>query len=170
MVNLIMMIGIPGSGKSTVAKKWIPKGDTRYISRDDIRFKMVKEDEEYFSKEKEVFQEYLRQIDAAIARGTRYIFADATHLNRASRKKVLSQLKNKPDIVCAFYLDVPIDIALERNAQRTGKTFVPETAIRNMWNSMQFPQADEGIDIVIPVDAGGIFLLDKIVSYKKEEI
>jgi predicted kinase len=166
----MMMAGIPGSGKSTLAKRWIPKGDTRYISRDDIRFKMIKDNEEYFSKEKEVFQEYLRQIDAAIAKGTRYIFADATHLNYSSRRKVLSQLKNKPDVVCVFYFDVPIDVALERNAQRTGKAFVPETAIRNMWNSMQFPQADEGIDMVIPVDEKGMLLLDKIVSYTKEEI
>jgi hypothetical protein len=35
---------------------------------------------------------------------------------------------------------------------------------------MQFPQADEGIDMVIPVDEKGMLLLDKIVSYTKEEI
>jgi hypothetical protein len=56
------MCGIPGSGKSTYLK-------TRFIqppvvvSRDEIRFKMVREDEEYFSHEKEVYNEFINQSE-----------------------------------------------------------------------------------------------------------
>ena len=39
------MVGIPGSGKSTYAKKNFP--DAWYISRDEIRFDLVAENEEY---------------------------------------------------------------------------------------------------------------------------
>ena len=53
MKKLYVMCGGPGSGKSTWIKKNLPtfKGYTKVVSRDEIRFSLVKEGEEYFSKE-----------------------------------------------------------------------------------------------------------------------
>ena len=57
MANLFIMMGAPGAGKSTFIKNL--KGESGIpISRDQIRFSMVKEDEPYFSKEKEVYKEF----------------------------------------------------------------------------------------------------------------
>ena len=53
MPTLYIYCGIPGSGKSYYAQN-IQK-DVPYLSRDAIRFSMVNEDEEYFSKETKVF-------------------------------------------------------------------------------------------------------------------
>ena len=47
------MVGCPGSGKSTWAKKHLP--DTYYVSRDEVRFSLLQDGEDYFSHEKEVF-------------------------------------------------------------------------------------------------------------------
>ena len=57
--QLKLMIGIPASGKSTYAhyleKVYALNNKTvKYISRDAIRFALVKGEEAYFSKEKEV--------------------------------------------------------------------------------------------------------------------
>ena len=49
MGNLIMMMGCPGVGKSTFVKEHCPEHIDTYVSRDDIRFSIVREDEEYFS-------------------------------------------------------------------------------------------------------------------------
>lgn len=56
MANLYILSGCPGSGKSTWAKSHINPYFDKYVSRDDIRFSLVKENEEYFSKEKEVYR------------------------------------------------------------------------------------------------------------------
>ena len=45
MANIIMMCGLPGSGKSTYAKEHRGEHDL-YISRDLIRFSMLEEGEE----------------------------------------------------------------------------------------------------------------------------
>ena len=46
------MVGIPGSGKSTWAKARCKNNPhAAYISRDEIRFSLLKDEEEYFAKE-----------------------------------------------------------------------------------------------------------------------
>lgn len=42
--------------------------DDLYISRDEIRYSMISDKDEYFSKEKEVFNEYVKQIDEALTK------------------------------------------------------------------------------------------------------
>lgn len=54
---LYVMIGIPGSGKSTWAKANKKEKDI-YVSRDEVRFSLLQDGDEYFSKEKEVLKEF----------------------------------------------------------------------------------------------------------------
>ena len=138
MADLILMMGVSGSGKSTYAKKFMKDTDI-YISRDEIRFSLVKEDEPYFSKEKEVFKTFIENIDNALLKAEKYVIADATHLNSSSRQKVLTKLKNKPENIYVFFINVPLEVALERNSQRTGRAVVPENVIKEMYNSIQIP-------------------------------
>ena len=49
--TLVLMCGAPGSGKTTIAKKLMCNNDL-YISRDEIRYSMISDEDEYFSKEK----------------------------------------------------------------------------------------------------------------------
>ena len=64
MTKLWVMCGVPGTGKSTWIKNNLSKfeGEVEVISRDEIRFSMVSEGEEYFSKEDEVFKEFINRI------------------------------------------------------------------------------------------------------------
>ena len=63
MSKLIMMVGAPGSGKSTFAKTMAEEYKNMVIvSRDEIRYSIVKEDEEYFSREDDVIAEYYYTI------------------------------------------------------------------------------------------------------------
>ena len=65
MKRIYLLCGIPGSGKSTWAKSQLDNKSI-WISRDQIRFSMVSESGEYFSKEKEVFRESIKEINLAI--------------------------------------------------------------------------------------------------------
>ena len=85
MANIIMMCGLPGSGKSTYAKEHRGEHDL-YISRDLIRFSMLEEGQEYFGKEKLVFDTFVNTINQALnIDSIKNIWVDATHLTPGSR-------------------------------------------------------------------------------------
>lgn len=143
--NLWLLVGIPGSGKSTWVREQLDSECKHWISRDAIRFEVVQEGEEYFSKEKKVFGLFASAVQADIDSDfITDIYVDATHLNEASREKLLGRLKNLDKVnLNAIVFDIPLEVCLERNAQRTGRACVPETAIRNMYNNFRNPALDK---------------------------
>ena len=152
MKELILMMGVPGSGKSTYARNILKYGDI-YVSRDEIRYSMLTDEDDYFAKENEVIKTFIQYIDEALV-DTQYqgkVYADATHLSPKSRVQVLNQLKNK-NKVSVIYLDVPLNVILARNAQREGRALVPENVIRRMYKSIILPTKAEGIEKLITID------------------
>lgn len=142
--NLWLLVGIPGSGKSTWVREQLDSECKHWISRDAIRFEVVQEGEEYFSKEKKVFGLFASAVQADIDSDfITDIYVDATHLNEASREKLLGRLKNLDKVnLNAVVFDIPLEVCLKRNAQRIGRAYVPETAIRNMYNNFSHPYFD----------------------------
>ena len=139
--KLYISCGIPGSGKSTFLKKYVKK-DESIVSRDEIRFILLKEGEEYFSHEEDVFNRFVNIIAEFINSGLN-VYADATHLNKASRDKLLYALKKvgcEPSSIEAIYFDVPLKVCLERNEKRyETKAYVPRGVIRRMFYQLEFP-------------------------------
>lgn len=162
--NLYVLIGCPASGKSTWIKNHLHtfNGYTVVESRDELRFMLVKPDEEYFSREKEVFNMLISNIKGDLSTaGVENVVADATHLNEASRGKLLRALGNslKDVNLIAVYFDANLDKCLDRNENRVGtRAYVPQSAIRRMFYQKTKPTFDEGFNkiIIYKPDAEGI--------------
>ena len=124
-----------------------------YVSRDEIRYSLLTDEDDYFAKENEVIRTFIENIDKSLVMEEYCgdVYADATHLSPKSRAQVLNQLKNK-DKVSVIYLDIPLNIILERNAQRKGRALVPENVVRRMYNSIILPTKEEGIEELIIID------------------
>lgn len=157
--QLFVMIGAPGSGKSTWVKKQLRNDIDAYVSRDEIRFSLLEEGESYFAKEKEVFDTFVQRIADYINDDNDLyrIFADASHLNYGSRMKLLNALKakgvnlNNIDINYIF-MYTSLDTCLERNRLREGRALVPEKTIEEMYNSLSEPEHDEPVKRVYIVN------------------
>ena len=143
MSKLIMMVGIPGSGKSTYAKAHLAPEDI-YVSRDEIRFDILQDGEEYFSREGEVFKIFVYEIGRNL-KLDKTVWVDATNLNKGSRAKLLNAIERytTANSLEIRYLDVSLETALERNKQRTGRALVPEDAITNMYYKLVAPTYEE---------------------------
>ena len=145
------MCGPSGAGKTTWAKKIIEtfakenKGKIYHISRDEVRFSMLEDDDEYFGKEDQVFTEWIRQIQTHLDSDEDcYIIADATHLSERSRNKTLDALNISQDTKIIPVSAYPgIEKCLARNNNRSGRAFVPRSVIRRMCMQYEAPTSDE---------------------------
>ena len=169
MSKLYLMCGIPGSGKSTYLANYVKSHYTdefsnmyKIVSRDAIRFSLLKEGDDYFSCEREVFNIFIKEIFNALREG-KDCFADATHLTRVSRKKLFNAILDcnkryfdkgflKVDKIYAIYLNTPLDICLERNENRTGLAHVPPKRIEEMYHNFQKPTIEEGFNSIFTIN------------------
>ena len=146
--TLWILCGIPGSGKSTWAESYIKEFNTTYnnyirVSRDEIRFELLDDNDDYFKHENLVWDIFIRHIRAGIVQYDNVI-ADATHLDERSRNKLIKELNlhDSVKINCVFF-DVPVEVCLERNNKRAGWARVPASVIRRMAVQLVKPTFNE---------------------------
>ena len=145
---VFVMCGIPGSGKSTWAKKNHP--DLPIVSRDIIRAKLgftSDEDEKAVltgGQEKQVTTEEYFQI-AKYARKKQSFIVDDTNVVPKYRKELLSTLKSYGAKIVGVNIDTPLETCIER---RRGQ--IPEDVIRRIYNK-RLPLRKEDVDELINV-------------------
>lgn len=147
MSNLYLLSGVPGSGKSYIAKKlgemYVNDKKIKYISRDEIRFSLLNDDEDYFSKENLVFDTFVNKIQEALDNGADVI-ADSTLITVGSRRKLLSRLHLSDNTrLVGCNVSTALNVCLARNANREGRAVVPPDVIEKMWNSYSPITEDE---------------------------
>lgn len=157
--NLWILCGTPGMGKSTFAKNFFNPNDSIIVSRDEIRFSMISSKEDYFKKEKEVFKKFIKTIKDAFDKVDNVI-VDATHINERSRNKLLDALGKDflgDKRINVIYMDVLLEIAIERNSKREELALVPESAIEQMFENYTYPTYNEKYyyDNIYSVDETG---------------
>ena len=151
------MCGIPGSGKSTWAKHKVEQTGGVWISRDAIRFSIIKDDEDYFSHEDEVLAKFFGDVQEQLNNPlVEDIVVDASHLSPKARQATLGRLNltNATEVNCVMF-DVPVAVAIKRNDQREGRARVPHSVIRRMDCQKTFPTAKEKFTRIICVDQDG---------------
>lgn len=140
---LVLMCGPSGAGKTTWVQGILEDANeypVYYVSRDEVRFSMLSDEDSYFAKEDAVFAEWIRHIQEHLdSEEDCYVIADATHLNERSRNRTLDHLNMKGVKIIPVVINPGLKECLKRNEQRTGRAKVPPAAIQRMFNSFNPP-------------------------------
>jgi predicted kinase len=142
MTKLIMLCGLPASGKSTIAKQLKREYNANIISPDELRNELFGTINEQ-NKNEELFKELSKRVKNNLINNNNTII-DATNVSHKRRKIFLDEL-NKIDCkkIC-YIIATPYEKCIEQNQLRDRK--VPDHVIKKMYLSFYIPQKYEGWD------------------------
>jgi predicted kinase len=136
-LECIILIGLPGAGKSTFYRE-------RFAG-----YAHISKDLWPNASGREARQQKL--IDDTLAAG-KSIVVDNTNPTAAERARIITAAKNRDARLIGYFIDVSTRAAVARNANRTGKSKVPNVAIFTTAKRLQPPQLTEGFDELFRVE------------------
>lgn len=141
MSELIMLIGLPASGKSTYAEK-LRKDGYHIHSSDAIREELTG-DVNSQDKNTDVFSELHKRVKNDLQNGISCVY-DATNMSMKRRKAFLDEIKKFDCKKTCILFVVPVEVCKERNQHRERK--VPDSVFDKMLKQFQCPYYYEGWD------------------------
>jgi|SRR5581483_7832684 len=138
-MRLVLLVGLPGSGKSTYLRQLGTTG----LSSDEVRVLLADDAKDQTIHER-VFQtlRYLLRHRLALRRPVTYI--DATSLTPEERAPWIGIGRSYGCEIEAVFFDVPFEVCRARNAAR--HRIVPEEAMATMAAKLVPPSLTEGFD------------------------
>ena len=131
-VHLIIICGIPASGKTTLSKRIMADGKYDFYSFDDLGCFM--------------HRELIPYIKQSLSAG-KNVLVDSTYSRRSIREELLVSLAECNCKKTIIFLDTPIEECVRRNKQR--RCTVPECLVTGIHKAMQPPTYEEGWDEII---------------------
>ena len=154
-LELVVFVGIPASGKSTMAKQYKEQGYI-ILSSDELREKTEQEiaDGRFVLPSNTNLNSFvfesLKAKAKQLLREGKSIVLDATNLGRKRRMNFLRvAVKTKCHKKCIIFITEP-DECYKRNAQRQGYARVPDEAMYKMCCNFECPNYWEGWDEIVP--------------------
>ena len=131
--KLFIMIGVPGSGKSTFARNVLAPGfDAEIVSSDGIRKELTGSEDFVEGDGARVFREFDSRIARLLGIG-KDVVADATNVHPRDWAR-LSRLVEVPYRKIAVWMDITPEEAMRRQEKRERK--VPYEVVDRMWHCM----------------------------------
>lgn len=145
MVNLFMLIGLPGSGKSTWASNMCSTSNAVWLSSDRIREELFNDVNEQRYNDK-VFNTLTNRIIENLEWGRDVIY-DATNTHRRRRMDFLNKIPESINVnKVAVLFAIPFENCCRRNNLRSRS--VPESVIWKFYKGFQIPHISEGFDSI----------------------
>ena len=140
MKTLILLSAIPGSGKSTWAKKYQAEHKNTFIVASDAIRKELFGSEECFDDEKRVWKVFNERLNEHVEdMEDLTVIADATHLSNRLRKQYFD-LTPKFDKHVLVVFDIPFEVSLYQNSMRARK--VPNDVMEKLRKEYEVPSKE----------------------------
>lgn len=165
MNKLFMMIGIPASGKTSLAEQIANSEGAEIVSSDNIR-KELYGDESIQGDSNKVFRILQDRVVKGLNANKNMIY-DATNISYKTRMAFLQRIRKLEVEKIAIMVATPYEQCLIRNSQRERQ--VPEEVIKRMYFNFYVPQYFEGWDdIQIKYTNNYIFFFGDLEDIKQD--
>lgn len=139
--DFLMLVGLPGSGKSTYIKRYFNQNLSVHSSdaiREELSGNVNNQD-----INKQVFDLLHKRVKEDLKNGISCVY-DATNISWKRRKAFLESLNGINCWKVCHLIATPYEVCLERNQQR--ERVVPDDVIRRMYLNFDIPWYNEGWD------------------------
>lgn len=173
--DIVCMVGIPASGKSRYTGDLKESRNAESICLDD-----------YFYDSKGVYswnpqldlvawKKLTGKLEEILVRQSKTdpapIIVDDIFYYLDRRAEIIDMaMRHARPAVCVF-LDTPLEVAVQRNAQRSDDRKIPEDVIRKMHKSMAYPAPSEGWRRIYKLDDMSLTLMwDRLTGKKSDKL
>lgn len=136
-MKVILLVGLPGSGKST----WLAERGLKAISSDSLR-ELLLDDARDQSANARVFALVRHVLRERLRLNRPVTYIDATNLTRKERRQYVKIARSFNATIEALVFDTPLEECKRRNSRR--ERVVPEDAMDRLAAKYQAPSMDEG--------------------------
>ncbi|MGA2479220.1 MAG: AAA family ATPase [Spirochaetia bacterium] len=158
-LDIVLICGLPGSGKSHFARTHFQQSGRKRVNRKEIRrllFEMTNFGQKWSEKDFATNDEFLvghveRKIIEHLLQTKQKMLIDNTHVSRESRKLYVGIAKQAGKSIGAIFLDTAVITCLERNRGR--EDAIPERLISRLAAEKELPEVSEGFKDVLVLDA-----------------
>ncbi|OHD68253.1 MAG: hypothetical protein A2W19_16775 [Spirochaetes bacterium RBG_16_49_21] len=156
-LNIILLCGLYGSGKTEFAIKYFKGKERSRISRSEIRkymFEMTHFGEKWssdnFTEENDALVKHIeRKILEHFLHNKRKVLIVNTFVTKKSRRRFIETAHEMKKPIGAIFLERPLEQCLARNAQNMA--MVPEDVVTSLFYKIEPPEKSEGFDEVLVV-------------------
>ncbi len=155
--DIILVCGLPGSGKSHFARKYFKKSGRKRINRKEIRkhlYEMFsfneKWSEDMFCENEELLVKYIEKkiIEHLLFNGEK-ILIDNISVSEKSRIDYINTASKMKKSIAAVFVNTDLSLCMERNREREESDKVPESLIANLSARTVLPEKREGFSEVL---------------------
>jgi tRNA uridine 5-carbamoylmethylation protein Kti12 len=149
-LDIILICGLPGSGKSQFSKQFFADSGRDRVNRKEIHrllYEMIHFGKKWTEKEFDALDDFLvkhveRKIIEHLLQNNQKVLVDNTSVSESSRRTYLGIAHQMHKTIGAIFLHTPPATCLERNRGREDP--VPERAISNLAATIDLPRTEEG--------------------------
>jgi len=158
--DMILVCGLPGSGKSFFARKYFSKAGRKRINRKEITktlYEMLTFNDKWSEDKYDLVDENLvKQLEKRIIEHLfqlgEPILLDNMSISAESREAYVAMATRSKKTISAIFVNTDLATCLKRNKERAPEEMVPESIISNLVAKIQFPERKEGFKDVLILD------------------